>query len=176
LGDGNAFLAVQQTLGRVSVRRRSHTQWEGRDRHGGALSKRAGLCHGAGPVTDPINSMTQMLKISLPDGTVREMPPGSTPADVAASIGPGLAKAALAARVDGELRDLTRPFERDAALALVTARDEADALELARHDYAHVLAEAVQALWPDTQITFGPATDDGFYYDFAPGERGPFTE
>ena len=120
--------------------------------------------------------MTEMFKISLPDGSVREMPAGSSPADVAAAIGPGLAKAALAARVDGELRDLARPFDGDAALALVTARDEADALELARHDYAHVLAEAVQSLWPDTQITFGPATDDGFYYDFAPGERGPFTD
>src|SRR6187431_479015 len=121
--------------------------------------------------------MTEMLKISLPDGSVREMPAGSSPADVAAAIGPGLAKAALAARVDGELRDLARPFEGHAALALVTSRDEADALELARHDYAHVLAEAVQALWPDTQITFGPATDDGFYYDFAPSAaRGPFTD
>jgi threonyl-tRNA synthetase len=120
--------------------------------------------------------MSELLKISLPDGSVREMPAGSTPADVAAAIGPGLAKAALAARVDGEVRDLGRPFDGDAQLALITSRDEADALELVRHDYAHVLAEAVQALWPDTQITFGPATDDGFYYDFAPGERGPFTE
>ena len=109
--------------------------------------------------------MTELLKISLPDGSVREVAPGTTPADVAAAIGPGLAKAALAARVDGELRDITRPFDGDAQLALVTARDEADALELARHDYAHVLAEAIQALWPGTQITFGPSTDDGFYYD-----------
>src|SRR5688500_18422787 len=120
--------------------------------------------------------MSELLKISLPDGSVREVPPGSTPADIAAAIGPGLAKAALAARVDGELRDLTRPLERDASLALVTSRDEADALELARHDYAHVLAEAVQALWPGTQITFGPATDDGFYYDVkAPESRDPFS-
>lgn len=119
--------------------------------------------------------MSEVLKISLPDGTVREMPAGSTPADVAAAIGPGLAKAALAARIDGELVDLTRPFTGDAQLALVTSRDEADALELARHDYAHVLAEAVQALFPGTQITFGPATDDGFYYDFAPKDR-PFTD
>jgi threonyl-tRNA synthetase len=119
--------------------------------------------------------MTELLKISLPDGSVREMPAGSTPADVAAAIGPGLAKAALAARVNGELRDLARPFEGDAELALVTARDEADALELARHDYAHVLAEAVQSLFPGTQITFGPATDDGFYYDVkAPESREPF--
>ncbi|HEY6813934.1 MAG TPA: TGS domain-containing protein, partial [Croceibacterium sp.] len=121
--------------------------------------------------------MTELLKISLPDGSVREMPAGSTPADVAAAIGPGLAKAALAARVDGEVRDLNRPFEGDSQLALVTSRDEADALELARHDFAHVLAEAVQALWPGTQITFGPATEDGFYYDFAPAEgQGPFTD
>jgi threonyl-tRNA synthetase len=105
------------------------------------------------------------------------MPEGSTPADVAAAIGPGLAKAALAARVNGEVRDITRPFEEDAELALITARDEKDALELVRHDYAHVLAEAVQKLFPGTQITFGPATDDGFYYDFAPPPgRGPFTE
>ena len=70
-----------------------------------------------------------------------------------------------------------RPFEGDASLALVTSRDENDALELVRHDFAHVLAEAVQNLFPGTQITFGPATDDGFYYDFAPApERGPFTE
>ncbi|SLK09835.1 threonyl-tRNA synthetase [Novosphingobium mathurense] len=116
-----------------------------------------------------------MFKISLPDGTVREMPQGSTPGDVAAAIGPGLAKAAIAARVDGELVDLTRPFTGDAALALVTGRDEEEALELARHDFAHVLAEAVQALWPGTQITFGPATDDGFYYDvMAPASREPF--
>ncbi|HKR17881.1 threonine--tRNA ligase [Rhizorhapis sp.] len=116
-----------------------------------------------------------MLKIRLPDGSVREVAPGTTPADIAAAIGPGLAKAAIAAKVDGELRDLGRPLESDADLALVTARDEADALELARHDFAHVLAEAVQRLFPATQITFGPATDDGFYYDFAPKER-PFTE
>ena len=120
--------------------------------------------------------MTELLKISLPDGSVREVPPGSTPADIAAAIGPGLAKAALAARVNGELRDLGRPFEGDAELALVTSRDEADALELARHDYAHILAEAVQSLFPGTQITFGPATDDGFYYDVkAPESREPFS-
>ncbi len=118
-----------------------------------------------------------MFSIRLPDGSVREVARGATPADVAAAIGPGLAKAALAARVNGELRDIGRPFEGDSELALVTARDEADALELARHDYAHILAEAVQNLFPGTQITFGPATDDGFYYDFAPpAERGPFTD
>jgi threonyl-tRNA synthetase len=119
--------------------------------------------------------MSAMLKISLPDGSVREVAVGTTPADIAASIGPGLAKAAIAARVDGELRDIMRPLEADASLALVTSRDEADALDLARHDYAHVLAEAVQSLFPGTQITFGPSTDDGFYYDFAPKDRA-FTE
>ena len=119
--------------------------------------------------------MSAMLKISLPDGSVREVAPGTTPADIAAAIGPGLAKAAIAARVDGELRDIMRPLEQDSSLALVTARDEKDALELARHDYAHVLAEAVQNLFPGTQITFGPSTDDGFYYDFAPKDR-QFTE
>ena len=119
--------------------------------------------------------MTELLKINLPDGSMREMAAGSTPADVAAAIGPGLAKAALAAKVNGEVRDMNRPFDGDAELALITARDEADALELVRHDYAHVLAEAVQALWPGTQITFGPATDDGFYYDvMAPASREPF--
>lgn len=116
-----------------------------------------------------------MFRITLPDGSVREVAPGTTPADVAAAIGPGLAKAAIAARVDGELRDIMRPFEGDAQLALVTAKNEADALELARHDYAHILAEAVQHLFPGTQITFGPSTDDGFYYDFAPKDR-PFTD
>jgi threonyl-tRNA synthetase len=120
-------------------------------------------------------TMSAMIRVTLPDGSVREVAPGTTSADIAAAIGPGLAKAALAARVDGELRDLARPIEHDAQLALVTARDEADALELVRHDYAHVLAEAVQNLFPGTQITFGPATDDGFYYDFAPKDR-PFTE
>jgi len=119
--------------------------------------------------------MSEMFRITLPDGSVREVAPGTTPADIAAAIGPGLAKAAIAARVDGELRDIGRAFEGDANLALVTSRDEADALELARHDFAHVLAEAVQNLFPGTQITFGPSTDDGFYYDFAPKDRA-FTD
>ncbi|MGZ2411906.1 threonyl-tRNA synthetase [Sphingomonas sp. F9_3S_D5_B_2] len=121
--------------------------------------------------------MTEMFKIALPDGSVKEMPEGSTPADVAAAIGPGLAKAAIAAKIDGELRDIMRPFEGDGRLELVTSKNEAEALELVRHDFAHILAEAVQNLYPGTQITFGPATDDGFYYDFAPtAEHGAFTE
>jgi threonyl-tRNA synthetase len=134
-----------------------------------ALPRRALLAIG--------NRMSEMFKITLPDGSVREVAPGSTPFDIAAAIGPGLAKATIAARVDGELRDAMRPFDGDANLALVTSRDEADALELARHDFAHVLAEAVQSLFPGTQITFGPSTDDGFYYDvMAPANRGPFAE
>ncbi|MEQ1550475.1 threonine--tRNA ligase [Sphingorhabdus sp.] len=121
--------------------------------------------------------MSDMIRVTLPDGSAREVARGTTPADIAAAIGPGLAKAALAARVDGEVRDIMRPLEADTNLALITAKDEADALELARHDFAHVLAEAVQKLHPGTQITFGPATDDGFYYDvMAPASRGPFTE
>tara|TARA_R110002033_G_scaffold26757_12_gene61229 strand:+ start:84748 stop:86754 length:2007 start_codon:yes stop_codon:yes gene_type:complete len=119
--------------------------------------------------------MTEMIKITLPDGSTREVASGTTPAQIAADIGPGLAKAALAAKIDGELRDIMRPLEQDTELALVTSRDEEDALELARHDYAHILAEAVQNLFPGTQITFGPSTDDGFYYDFAPA-GDPFTD
>jgi len=119
--------------------------------------------------------MTEMIKITLPDGSTREVTSGTTPAQIAADIGPGLAKAALAAKIGGELRDIMRPLEQDTELALVTSRDEADALELARHDYAHVLAEAVQNLFPGTQITFGPSTEDGFYYDFAPA-GDPFTD
>ncbi len=119
--------------------------------------------------------MTKMIKITLPDGSAREVVSGTTPAQIAADIGPGLAKAALAARIDGEVRDIMRPLEADTQLALITSRDEEDALELARHDFAHVLAEAVQKLYPGTQITFGPSTDDGFYYDFAPA-GDPFTD
>jgi threonyl-tRNA synthetase len=117
----------------------------------------------------------KFVRITLPDGSVRDVAAGTTAGDVARGIGAGLAKAALAARVDGVLVDLEAPIERDATLSIVTAKDEADALELARHDFAHVLAEAVQRLHPGTQITFGPSTDDGFYYDLAPPER-PFTD
>ena len=121
--------------------------------------------------------MSQMIRVTLPDGSARDVVRGTTPAQIAADIGPGLAKAALAARIDGELRDIMRPLEEDTNLALVTSRDEADALELVRHDFAHILAEAVQNLFPGTQITFGPSTSDGFYYDFAPtAEHGPFRD
>lgn len=105
------------------------------------------------------------ITITLPDGSARTHARGVTGADVAAGIGPGLAKAALAVKVDGKIRDLSRPIETDSELAIITLKDD-DALELIRHDAAHVLAEAVQELFPGTQITFGPATEDGFYYDF----------
>ncbi|MBT3811094.1 MAG: threonine--tRNA ligase [Rhodospirillaceae bacterium] len=109
----------------------------------------------------PANPVT----ITLPDGSTRVFDGAVTGAALAADIGPGLAKAALAVRIDGEIRDLARPIEADASVAIITIKDE-DALELIRHDAAHVLAEAVQELFPGTQITFGPSTDDGFYYDF----------
>ncbi len=112
------------------------------------------------------------LSITLPDGSTRSYEGPVTGGEVAASIGPGLAKAALAVKVDGALRDLSRPIEQDAAVEIVTAGHE-DSLELLRHDCAHVLAEAVQELYPGTQVTFGPAIENGFYYDFARDE--PFT-
>ena len=115
------------------------------------------------------------VKISLPDGSVREFAGTTTPLQVATDIGPGLAKAALAGAIGDEIIDLDREITQDAELRLITKKDEAEALELVRHDFAHVLAEAVQNLFPGTQITFGPATEDGFYYDFAPAER-PFME
>ena len=113
-----------------------------------------------------------MIKVSLPDGSVREYEDGASPFDVAKSISNSLAKKALAARVDGELRDLMRPLDGDARVEIVTANDP-EGLELIRHDAAHVLAQAVQELYPDAQVTIGPVIDDGFYYDFAREE--PFS-
>ena len=106
-----------------------------------------------------------MVSISLPDGSVRKFDKPVSGAEIAASIGPGLAKAALALKVDGKMVDLGHVVDRDAKIGIVTSRDP-DALELLRHDAAHVLAQAVQELYPGTQITFGPSTEDGFYYDF----------
>ncbi|MBU3693548.1 MAG: threonine--tRNA ligase [Rhodocyclaceae bacterium] len=113
-----------------------------------------------------------MPSITLPDGSQRAFDHPVTVAEVAASIGAGLAKAALAGRVDGQLVDTSHRIERDASLAIVTVKD-ADALELVRHDAAHIMAQAVQELYPGTQVTIGPAIEDGFYYDFARSE--PFT-
>jgi threonyl-tRNA synthetase len=117
------------------------------------------------PVSSPV-------VVSLPDGKTLSFPPGVTGTEVAAAIGPGLAKAALAAEVDGRQWDLFRPIEKDARIKIITRKDP-EALELIRHDAAHVLAMAVQDLFPGTQVTIGPAIEDGFYYDFARDQ--PFT-
>ena len=106
-----------------------------------------------------------MIRLTLPDGSVREVPPGTTGRDLAASIGPGLAKAALAIRVDGRVRDLSRPIEADATVSIITDKDP-DALDVLRHSSAHILATAVRELFPGAGIGFGPAIEDGFYYDF----------
>jgi len=113
-----------------------------------------------------------MPRITLPDGSHKAFDGPISVQEVALSIGPGLAKAALAGRVDGVLMDTAYSIDRDAAVAIVTGRDEA-ALELLRHDAAHVMAQAVQELYPGTQVTIGPAIEDGFYYDFA--RDTPFT-
>jgi threonyl-tRNA synthetase len=105
------------------------------------------------------------ISVTLPDGDSRRVPAGSTPADVAAQISPGLAKAALAALVDDRLVDLTFPLERDARLRIVTSKSP-EALELYRHSTAHLMAAAVTQLFPNAQCGIGPAIDDGFYYDF----------
>ena len=101
-----------------------------------------------------------MVAITLPDGSVRQYDRPVTGADVAADIGPGLAKAALAVRINGEMKDLLLPLTENTNLAIVTRKDP-DALELLRHDAAHVLAEAVQELFPGTQVTIGPAIENG---------------
>jgi threonyl-tRNA synthetase len=105
------------------------------------------------------------VKVTLPDGSVREVERGTTSRAVAESIGAGLARAALAARVDGVVWDLDRPIERDAFLAILTDRDP-EALEVLRHPAAHSLAPAVRDVFPGAGIGFGPPIDDGFYSDF----------
>ena len=113
-----------------------------------------------------------MPRITLPDGSARSFDGPVSGDDVAASIGKGLARAALAIKVDGTVRDLAATIEADASVAVVT-RESEEALELLRHDAAHILAEAVKELYPETQITIGPAIENGFYYDFA--REQPFT-
>ncbi|MFP6747228.1 MAG: threonine--tRNA ligase [Alphaproteobacteria bacterium] len=113
-----------------------------------------------------------MVVLTLPDGTSRQYDGAVTAEQVANDIGPGLAKAAIVARIDGALADLRQPIEADAEIEIITRRSE-EALEVLRHDCAHVLAEAAKELWPDLQVTIGPAIEDGFYYDFAKAE--PFT-
>jgi threonyl-tRNA synthetase len=118
--------------------------------------------------------MSEQVTITLPDGATREYPCGVTGTEVAADISNSLGKSALACRIDGILSDLSRPIEHDANLAIVTAKDEATALELIRHDCAHIMARAVQELFQGTKVTIGPVIENGWYYDFDRDE--PFTE
>ena len=112
------------------------------------------------------------VKITLPDGSVKAFDGPVSGEEVAAAIGPGLAKAALAMRVDGALLDIYALIEKDAKVSIITEKGD-DGLELLRHDCAHIMAEAVKELWPETQITIGPIIEDGFYYDFS--RKEPFT-
>ena len=119
-----------------------------------------------------MSAAPEQVTVTLPDGKALTFAKGVTGSDIAAAIGPGLAKAALIILVDGQEYDLFRPIEQDAKIRIITKKDP-ESLELIRHDMAHILAMAVQALYPGTQVTIGPAIDDGFYYDFARAE--PFT-
>src|SRR5476651_1198524 len=112
------------------------------------------------------------IALTFPDGAKREFPRNITGLDIAKGISPSLAKRTVAMALDGEVRDLADPIEHDAKIEFIN-RDDPRALELIRHDAAHVLAEAVQALWPGTQVTIGPVIENGFYYDFFRNE--PFT-
>ncbi|MDB5478681.1 MAG: threonine--tRNA ligase [Alphaproteobacteria bacterium] len=126
-----------------------------------------------GPFEMPQSAVLEtMLNVTLPDGNVKNVTTGSTGRDVAMAIGPRLAEVALAIKVNGVLQDLAEPLTADCKIEIITLKSQ-DALELIRHDCAHVLAEAVQSLFPGTQVTIGPNTDDGFFYDFARAE--PFT-
>ena len=113
------------------------------------------------------------IRVTLPDGSQRTTTAGSTGADLAAAIGPGLAKAALAIEIDGRMRDLSAPLSDGDAVRIITRKDEAEALDLIRHDAAHLMAQAVQELFPGTQVTIGPNIEDGFFYDFVRDQ--PFT-
>src|SRR3954452_10068207 len=113
-----------------------------------------------------------MIQVTLPDGSRREFPAPVTVADVAASIGPGLAKAAIAGKVDGKVVDTSFTIEQDSPVAIVTAKDP-EGLEVIRHSTAHLLAYAVKELFPEAQVTIGPVIENGFYYDFA--YKRPFT-
>src|SRR6202035_2498783 len=112
------------------------------------------------------------IALTFPDGASRQYAPGTTGLEIAKGISPSLAKRTVAMALDGTLADLSDRIERDAKIEFV-ARDDPRALELIRHDCAHVLAEAVQTLWPGTQVTIGPVIENGFYYDFFRNE--PFT-
>ena len=118
--------------------------------------------------------MSATVTITLPDGATRDYPWGVTGAEVAADISTSLGKSALACRINGTLSDLSQPIENDVQLAIVTAKEEAAALELIRHDCAHIMARAVQELFQGTKVTIGPVVENGWYYDFDRDE--PFTE
>ena len=119
-----------------------------------------------------MSAAPEQVTMTLPDGKAMTFAKGVTGTEIAAAIGPGLAKAALIIMVDGQEYDLFRPILQDAKIRIITKKDP-ESLELIRHDMAHILAMAVQALYPGTQVTIGPAIEDGFYYDFARTE--PFT-
>ena len=124
------------------------------------------------PMEKPVSAAPEQVTVTLPDGKALTFPKGVTGSEIAAAIGPGLAKAALIITLDGKEWDLFRPIEQDAKIRIITRKDP-ESLEMIRHDMAHVLAMAVQSLYPGTQVTIGPAIEDGFYYDFARAE--PFT-
>src|SRR5258708_35236375 len=113
-----------------------------------------------------------MVALTFPDGARREYPQGTTGLDIAKGISPSLAKRTVAMALDGVVTDLGDPIEKDAKLEFLT-REDPRALQLIRHDAAHVMAEAVQSLWPGTQVTIGPGIDNGFFYDFY--RNAPFT-
>lgn len=114
-----------------------------------------------------------MIAVTLPDGSVREFEPGATVADVAASIGAGLAKAAIAGKVNGKLVDTSFPITENAALSILTDKDP-EGLDIIRHSTSHLMAQAVKELWPESQVTIGPVIENGFYYDFS--TKHPFTQ
>jgi len=120
-----------------------------------------------------MDDAANMVTVTLPDGAARSYPAGVTAATVARDISASLAKAAVAAKIDGALTDLSRPIAADARLAILTSKD-AEALELIRHDCAHIMARAVQEIWPETRVTIGPVVENGWYYDFDREE--PFTD
>ena len=123
-------------------------------------------------VTHSANASIEKVAVTLPDGSVRKFKNPVCGLQLAADIGAGLAKAAVAVVVDGEVWDLNREINANAEVSIVTRKDD-QALDLIRHDAAHVMAQAVQKLYPGTQVTIGPSIETGFYYDFAREE--PFT-
>ena len=134
----------------------------------------ADIANPAAPVDhNPNPSMAgATITLTLPDGATRDITAGTTGRDFAKSIATSLGKAALAVKLDGEIQDLDLPITESGKIEIITRKSE-DALELIRHDAAHVMAEAVQELYPGTQVTIGPSIENGFYYDFARNE--PFT-